>query len=114
MSQRLLCRVLFRLLSLAAVFVTIGGRSAYARQCNWIGTALPGVLGVETVFIGTVRKIAAEAGSSRRATFDVEQVERGAERPDDDGPGPAIEFLIGRSPFAVGGRYVVYALRHGR
>ena len=111
MSQRLRFRLLFRLLCLAAVLVTIGGRTAHARQCNWIVPPCQAYWESTTVFVGTVRKIAAEAGSSPRATFDVEQVERGPGAPTMTVQVPPSNLVVGRSPFVVGGRYVVYV--HG-
>jgi hypothetical protein len=104
MSRRLLCRVL----ALAAAFVAIGERSAYARQCGRIGPACQAYWESQSVFVGTIRKIA-EAEGGRRVTFDVEQIERGA-----IGPTITVRWeLVSRSPLQVGDRYVVYAYGAG-
>jgi hypothetical protein len=105
MSRRLLCRVL----ALAAAFVAIGERSAYARQCGRIGPACQAYWESQSVFVGTIRKIA-EAEGGRRVTFDVQQVERGASAPTITVRVPTWE-LVSRAPFQVGDGYVVYA--HG-
>jgi hypothetical protein len=107
MSRRLLCG----LLALTAAFVAIGERSAYARQCGRIVPPCQAYWESQTVFVGTVRKIA-EAGGVRRVTFDVEQVERGASAPTITLRVPAWE-LVSRSPLQVGDRYVVYAYGAG-
>ncbi len=106
MSRRLLCG----LLALAA-FVATGERSAYARQCGRIVPPCQEYWESETVFVGTVRKIA-EAESGRRITFDVEQVERGASASTITVRVPTWE-LVSRSPLRVGDRYVVYTLGAG-
>jgi hypothetical protein len=74
MSRRLLC-----LLALAGAFMAIGERSADARQCR-IVPPFQAYWESQTVFVGTVRRIA-EAEGGRRVTFDVEQIERGASAP---------------------------------
>jgi hypothetical protein len=104
MSRRLACG----LLALAATCVAIGERSAYARQCGRIVPPCQAYWESQTVFVGTVRKIA-EAEGVRRVTLDVEQVERG----------PSVATItvrwesVGRSPAQVGDRYVVYAYGAG-
>jgi hypothetical protein len=92
------------LLALAAAFVAIGGRSAYARQCERIVPPCQTYWESQSVFVGIVREVA-EGG--RRVTFDVEQVERGESAPTMTVRVPPSE--VGRSPFHVGDRYVVYA-----
>ena len=106
MSRRLLCG----LLALAAAFVAIGGRSAYARQCGRIVPPCQTYWESQTVFVGTVREVA-EAEGGRRVTFDVEQVERGESAPTMTVRVPTSE--VSRSPFHVGDRYVVYAYGEG-
>lgn len=103
-SRRLACG----LLALAATCVAIGERSAYARQCGRIVPPCQAYWESQTVFVGTVRRIA-EAEGVRRVTLDVEQVERG----------PSVATItvrwesVGRSPAHVGDRYVVYAYGAG-
>ena len=70
-------RPLFRLLALAVVFVTIGGRPAYARECRRDRTGLPGILGVDGLFSSARSARSPKPKGGRRVTFDVEQVERG-------------------------------------
>jgi hypothetical protein len=106
MSRRPLCGVL----ALAAAFVAIGGRSAYARQCGRIVPPCQTYWESQTVFVGTVRKVA-DAEEGRRVTFDVEQVERGASAPTMTVRVPTSE--VSRSRFHLGDRYVVYAYGAG-
>ena len=106
MSRRPLCG----LLALAAAFVAIGGRSAYARQCGPIVPPCQTYWEAQTVFVGTVREVA-EAAEGRRITFDVEQFERGEGAPTMTVRVP--RFDVSRSPFHVGDRYVVYAYGAG-
>ena len=107
MSRRPLCA----LLALAAAFVAIGARSAYARQCGWIEPPCQTYWESQTVFVGTVRSIA-QAEDGRRVTFDVERVERGASAPTITVRVPTWELTSG-SRFQVGDRYVVYAYGTG-
>ena len=106
MSRRPLCG----LLALAAAFVAIGGRSAYARQCGRIVPPCQAYWESQTVFVGTVREVT-KAEEGRRVTFDVEQVERGESGPTMTVRVPTSE--VSRSPFHVGARYVVYAYGAG-
>ena len=103
-------RLLSGLLTLAAAFAGIGERSAYARQCGRVVPPCQAYWESETVFVGTIRAIAAAAGGDRRVTFDVEQIERGADTSTVTVRVSSWE-LGGRSPLRVGDRYVVYA--HG-
>jgi hypothetical protein len=105
MSGRLLCEVL----ALAAAFVAGAEHSAYARQCGRTVPACQAYWESQTVFIGRVRKID-ESGGTRRVTFDVEQVERGANAPTITVQVPTWE-LVRSTPLQLGDRYVVYA--HG-
>ena len=102
MSRRPLCG----LLALAAAFVAIGGRSAYARQCERIVPPCQTYWESQSVFVGTVREVA-EAEGGRRVTFDVEQVERGESAPTMTVRVPTSR--VSRSAFHAGDRYVVYA-----
>lgn len=106
MSRRLLCA----LLALAAAFVAIGDRSAYARQCGRIVPPCQEYWESQTIFVGTVREVA-KAEEGRRVTFDVEQVQRGESAPTMTVRVPTLE--VSRSLFKVGDRYVVYAYGAG-
>ena len=106
MSRRPLCG----LLALAAAFVAIEGRSAYARQCGRIVPPCQTYWESQTVFVGMVRKVA-DAEEGRRVTFDVEQVERGESAPTMTVRVPSSE--VSRSRFHPGDRYVVYAYGAG-
>lgn len=108
MSRRLLCGLLALA---AATSEAFGERSADARQCGRIVPPCQAYWESQTVFVGTVRKIA-EARGVRRVTFDVEQVERGASAPTMTVRVPTGE-LVSRSPLQVGDRYVVYAYGAG-
>lgn len=107
MSPRLLCGVL----ALAATCVVIGERSADARQCGRIVPPCQAYWESQSVFVGTVRKIA-EAEGVRRVTFDVEQVEHGPSATTTTVIFPTSE-PVGQSPVRVGDRYVVYAYAEG-
>ena len=106
MSRRRLCG----LLALAAALVAIGGRSAYARQCQRIVPPCQTYWESQSVFVGTVREVA-EAEGGRRVTFDVEQLERGQSVPTMTVRVPTSE--VSRSSFHVVDRYVVYAYGAG-
>jgi hypothetical protein len=107
MRRQLLCGFL----ALHAALAVIGGRSAYAGECGRIVPACQAYWESQTVFVGTVRTIV-EAKGERRVTFHVEQVERGSTAPTVTLRVPTWE-LVGRSPFQVGDRYVVYAYGAG-
>jgi hypothetical protein len=94
-------------LAIAAALLPIGVRSIAARQCDRIVPPCQKYWESQTVFIGTVTKIAG-AGSERRITFNVEQVERGTRAATITLRAPASE-LVSQSPFHIGDRYVVYA-----
>jgi hypothetical protein len=106
MSRRLLCG----LLALTAACVVIGERSADARQCGRIVPPCQTYWESQSVFVGTVREVA-KAEEGRRVTFDVEQVERGESARTMTVRVPSSG--VGRSPFRVGDRYVVYAYGAG-
>src|SRR5919112_1728523 len=103
MSRQLLCG----LLALAAAFVAIGERSAFARPCGRVVPLCQEYWESQTVFVGKVRKIA-EAEGVRRVTFDVERVERGPSAATITVRVPTWES-VSQSPWQVGDRYIVYA-----
>ena len=106
MSQRVVCG-----LALAAVFVAIGEPSVGARECGRIEPPCQAYWESQTVFVGTVTRIAG-VGSERRITFNVEQVERGTSAATITLRAPA-GALVSESPFHIGDRYVVYAYGTG-
>ncbi len=94
-----------------AAFVAIGEGSVGARECGRIVPPCQAYWESQTVFVGTVSKIA-EAGGERRITFHVEQVERGASAATITLRAAAWE-PVSQSPFHIGDRYVVYAFGTG-